>query len=148
MKMNLSFAKQWAKQQIAAGDNPIAAQFIIAAMTTPAMDADKLIAIQRSFEPIDDAGTLRTTVSRQDVELLLAEVIRLRAAEACSDVVVSPEIVIKEREESECHDRNAQSADENAAPSEPASTATSESATSAAVSVDIGRQASRSPRRR
>lgn len=55
-----------------------AADFILSVLDGE-VPPDRLAAIQRSFQPIDDDGTLRMEVRRQDVDELLAEVLFLRS---------------------------------------------------------------------
>lgn len=139
MKPSISFAKQWAEaNKSSAGIEGIVAALVLTVLDSPPLCADRLAAIQRSFDPIDDDGTLRMEVGRSDVESLLVEVLRLRA-ETIKDV--SPG-------EKECPDPTALAVDEKPPQSEPESTEPTAFATSDVVTATTARPESRSRRHR
>lgn len=87
--MNLKHVHDWARQQRKAGAADIigmVADFVLLAMESPGLPADRLASIQRRIQPIDDAGTC-LPVSRDDVQALVTEVVRCHA-ELCD--VASP----------------------------------------------------------
>lgn len=96
---SISRVKQWADARLSdAGchsEEMDVAVFLLRVMMSASMDGGRLAAIQRSFEPIDDDGTLRMEVRRSDVDDLLNEVLRLRAAtvvEESERVEVVPQV--------------------------------------------------------
>lgn len=169
MKQSISFVKQWAdSNKDSANIEGIVAGFILSVLSAPPMCADRLIAIQRSFEPLDDDGTLRMEVGRADVECLLDEVLRLRAnhtdastgwlsatTEVLESLGIHPKAVgdtakkfVQEYEEPKCPAPTVPTADASAVLSEPASTEPTASATSVAAPVPTALPESKSAKRK
>lgn len=114
---------EWAESQQPETIEREVADFVLAGLHAMPICPHKLAAIQRSFEPIDDAGTLRMEVNRHDVAEMLQAVVSLSMKGVAG-----------------CRGQCARSVEGNAQPSEPESMAIVASDTLDAASAITARQ--------